>query len=320
MPSFLSINYALRPNKNIERKLIGEVLQTLRSEFDISSYRYIGMGSLWFVDFTWFHRALRFSKMDSIEGEARWVPRMEFNKPLRCITVHNGETTYVLPKIALGSARAVVWLDYDKGLGAAPVFQDIQILCEELQSGSVVVITLNAHANQLRRQEPGGRIVPRVQVLGALLGRTPSQVPEEATTPNGYPPYLAAALIDRLRSVTRKAWGGQRAFRPLFNFRYADGAPMVTVGGMIVDEADGKRLDRCRLAEVLEFAQGDKQFEIRVPLLTAKEKAALDRLMPCPDMPSPEELAALGFPLDDADIEGYRRFYRYYPLFGELLS
>ena len=38
------INYVVRPNKNVERKLIAEALQGLMPSFDISSYRYYRTG------------------------------------------------------------------------------------------------------------------------------------------------------------------------------------------------------------------------------------------------------------------------------------
>jgi hypothetical protein len=39
MPAADRINYALRPNKNVERKLIVEALGALPTHFDLRSYR-----------------------------------------------------------------------------------------------------------------------------------------------------------------------------------------------------------------------------------------------------------------------------------------
>lgn len=45
MHSFEAINYALRPNKNVERKMILELLQALRTAFSLGSHQYVGFGS-----------------------------------------------------------------------------------------------------------------------------------------------------------------------------------------------------------------------------------------------------------------------------------
>ena len=58
MPSFDAINYATRPNKNVERKLIFSSLRELDRSFDLSNHKYIGLGSVWFVDFVLAHKSL----------------------------------------------------------------------------------------------------------------------------------------------------------------------------------------------------------------------------------------------------------------------
>ena len=54
-----SINYELRPNKNVERKLFMEMFRRLEKRLNIQDdYRYIGLGGLWFSDFSMIHRML----------------------------------------------------------------------------------------------------------------------------------------------------------------------------------------------------------------------------------------------------------------------
>ena len=57
---------------------------------------------------------------------------------------------------------------------------------------------------------------------------------------------------------------------------------------------------------------------IGVPPLTFKEKTSLDRLMPRPEAPTEDDVLQLGFMLKPSQIEAYHRFYRYYPMFGEV--
>ena len=107
--SFDVINYSLRPNKNIERKLIFESLRLMDNLFEFSSYRYVGMGSLWFVDFILAHKMLHINNMVSIE-RPEYAKRVEFNKPYNCISIEAGDTTHVLPTIDLQKQLDLVWL------------------------------------------------------------------------------------------------------------------------------------------------------------------------------------------------------------------
>ena len=66
-----SINYQIRPNKNVERKLFLEMFRRLDDRLDITQYRYVGLGGLWFADFSLFHRRLGLTDLTSIEETSR---------------------------------------------------------------------------------------------------------------------------------------------------------------------------------------------------------------------------------------------------------
>ena len=53
-----AINYVMRPAKNIERKMMGEVLARLSAIAPLSKYRYVGLGSEFFKDFVLYHQML----------------------------------------------------------------------------------------------------------------------------------------------------------------------------------------------------------------------------------------------------------------------
>ena len=78
MSSFEKINYNLRPNKCIERKMMCEALGRLAFLEYLENYRYIGFGSPYFADFTLFHRSLGITKLESIEKEESKKSRFEF--------------------------------------------------------------------------------------------------------------------------------------------------------------------------------------------------------------------------------------------------
>src|SRR5713226_5987155 len=99
MPVAERLNYSLRPNKNVERKLMAGVLRALMPEIPIGESRYIGMGSLWFVDFVLFHRVLGITDMVSVERDL--VDRARFNQPYDCVVVREGDIGAVLTQLAI---------------------------------------------------------------------------------------------------------------------------------------------------------------------------------------------------------------------------
>src|ERR1700761_6192677 len=110
--SFEKINYSLRPNKSIERKMICEAFTRLSLLDHLSNYRYIGMGSAYFADFILFHRNLGMTNLISIEKEESKKARFEFNKPFSCIDIKYGNSSTVLPNLELEKSKNIVWLDY----------------------------------------------------------------------------------------------------------------------------------------------------------------------------------------------------------------
>lgn len=316
MASFEEINYSIRPNKNVERKLIFEALLELRPSFDIDKYRYIGLGSVWFVDFVLAHKLLFIDDLISIE-KPQYEKRVNFNKPYRCIRVEPGDTTQVLPELNLKEKRTIVWLDYDTGF-EGPMVRDLEIVCEQVPSGSIVMATSNAHRNILLDKDEEGNELPKEEVLRRIAGDlVPTPLPKEALQTAGFPKLLASMLFDHLARTTRKA-GRKERFYSMFSFFYKDNAPMVTVGGMIADETDAAALESRDLSKKFDYMAREEQRIINVPPLTMKEKMALDQLLPSAKTPTEVDIDRLGFTLKPQQIADYWRFYKQYPTFGEI--
>lgn len=312
--SFEKINYALRPNKNIERKLIVDILRRLRPTFPFDEYRYIGMGSLWFVDFRLIHQALRIRDMISIESEA--PDRAEFNRPFHCVRVEDGDTSTVLARLDLREKRAIIWLDHDSDL-RGPAIRDAAYVAERVPSGSIVAVTVNAHHGQLKNRKDMTELEALHDDVGDLM---PSPIEKDALNRKGFPGTVARVLHASFVHALARS-GREERFHPLINFTYQDGAPMVTVGGMIASPSEVAALEAADLGTLdYVLAAGDEPYQIEVPLLTFKEKAALDRCLPR-DGGLTEDLlrTEYSFSLRDSDVEGYSRFYLHYPVFGEFL-
>ncbi len=311
MASFESVNYTIRPNKNIERKLIFEALRLLDGSIPLRGYRYVGLGSLWFVDFILAHRYLSISDMVCIEYETT-AERVEFNKPYDCIEVRRGITTDVIPSIDFKSQPSLIWLDYDTGL-EGPIFQDIELIASSAKVGTISLVTVNAHRDRLPDKDADGRSLDKEAALRLTFGNlVPAELPHGALTRDGYPRLLAQMLLAHMDNCIHRSGRGNR-FLPMFNFYYRDGAPMITVGGIIVDGLH-EHAYRKSGVEILGWVTSEKQISIQAPPLTVKEKVMFDRLLP---RMNPPTAAELGFPLDEEHIAAYHRYYRHYPLFGE---
>src|SRR5580658_3613252 len=116
--SFRKIDYRLRPAKAVERRMMAETFMRLRSFASLESYRYVGMGSVYFSDFSLFHTMCGFDPMVSLEetDDATEQNRFKMNVPLGNINVAFGHSNTTLPSLQW-DLRSVVWLDYDGVLG-----------------------------------------------------------------------------------------------------------------------------------------------------------------------------------------------------------
>lgn len=323
--SMLSINYALRPAKSVERKMMCETLRELRAFHPLSAYRYVGFGSAFFTDFILFHRSLGLTDMVSIEHYVAARERVEWNVPYKCIRVVFGDSNRVLPDPErLGWEKPViVWLDYDYTLDHT-VLADVDTFCEKAVRGSVLAVTVAAwdlapwRAKDTKEQRSSRRRRERFQTMLAkrLGGRPPVVITdadiEEWGTARVYR-RIINARIERALSETRAMSRAKQAiaYQQLFNFQYRDSTPMLTVGGIIYDPADdADRLERCRFGSLPFIASGDEPCQITVPPLTFREMRFLDRRLPAEPVPVVEWLP-------DGFAEQYAAIYRYFPEFVE---
>lgn len=310
-PSFEKIVYSLRPSKSIERKMLAEAFRRL-SVFDrLSDYRYVGFGSTYFTDFSLFHKSLGITNMVSIEREAHKWERFEFNRPYRCIRLEFGESTAILPRLSW-ETRTILWLDYDGKLDR-DMLSDVKHACANTRSGSVIVISVNAHPDSFgpyRRKKLEERLgedkVPIDVKKGDLAGWGTAKV---------YRRIVVNEIDETLKERNGILGAGERLqFKQLFNFHYQDGARMLTVGGLLIAQRELDLVAKCAF-EQLPFIRGDiEPYWIQVPCLTYRELRHLDRMLPHGDPTSLDCLEWL--PLDD--VKKYADIYRYFPLFAEI--
>lgn len=313
--SFESINYSVRPNKCVERKLIFEAFLQLSKTFNINSYRYVGMGSMWFTDFIMAHKNLGIDELVSFELE-EFAPRAIFNKPYNSIRVHGESVSDGISSLNW-TRESIVWLDYDSG-PEGPAFTDMAYLSERIEPGSFLLVTLNAHLGRIPDRDADDNPLDRHQGLSRLIGEyAPTKIEFRRVTKNSYPDALADSAIKCIKSSFRKS-GKKGEFLPFMNFKYSDNAPMITIGGIFVND---EIINKFKSNEYISSAEHltEKLFEINVPPLTPKERSALDSMLPSKKITENDFTKAFGFSIKQKQLDNYAQFYKLYPNYGEFV-
>jgi hypothetical protein len=313
--SFEKLNYLIRPTKQIERKLFIEAFHHLaRGGFPISDYTYVGFGSVYYADFILFHKYLYMNKM--ICAEWSDIPkRMRFNKPYDFITLKMRPASEIAGRLN-SSTKYLVWLDYDRGLDRENL-DDINLFCGALAPESILIVTVDAEPRLPRDIDSESLSARARERLLLQLYREwydPLLVdPIRASdlSRNDLPVLLAKTMRSQMQSslVARDLWLEQ-----LFNYRYADGAQMLTLGGMVGNLEVQRKLRATGIFNADYVQRRAKPKAISVPPLTMREKQWIDSRID-------QRLTVdnLAFELSGQHLKNYQRYYKHYPLYYESL-
>jgi hypothetical protein len=283
-----------------------DLIRRLDRFASLGAYRYVGLGSPYFSDFSLIHRTLGIRDLVSIEREQSDEPRFRFNVPFATVELKFGDTSEVLPELDW-QQRSIVWLDYDGSLDDAKL-ADVALLVNKLASGSILAVTVNVQPHYVIDE----RLDVTRQQLGTYLPRRYT-----AKTLGGW--GLAEAVHEILDEHIRRSLADRNAgisthaaihYRQLFHFRYRDGARMLTIGGILFDAGVTARVDGCAFGDFDFFRDAGVPYEIAVPRLTLREMRHLDGRLPANSL---DDLATEGIPA--ADVQRYAELYRYFPKF-----
>jgi hypothetical protein len=289
-----------------------EAFGRLSSFAPLTDYQYVGFGSTFFIDFKLVHRAYGLTRLISIEKEQSKRSRFDFNKPFNCVRMHYGTAGEFLASSEMSWSRpSIIWLDYDYRL-SNDVLADIDRVVTVAPHGTLLVVTVDAKP-----------IRPGKSLLGAIerelgLAMLPEWTDGKPSKLAGW--GLAQAYFEIARSSIEAAVRRARPdfrWQQTFHFRYSDGCPMLTLGGLIVEKStEGEAsLQRCRLHELSYYRDADEAFEIRLPNLTTPEIHKIAQQLPRLTARDRRKLTRLA--IADQDIRDYQLLYRYLPLFVE---
>ncbi len=317
-PTFESLNYGLRPAKNVERKMIFEAIARLSRIAALRSYRYIGFGATGFHDFVLIHQRLGIRDLTSLEGYLEARDRVEFNRPYSCIKMQWGLSYDVLPTLRWGR-RTIVWLDYDKPLDNKKL-GDVTLVASSMKSGSVLIVTVPADPGDVGAAETVAK--RRLELLRSRVGPANIRADVKGADLAGW--GLASVCRDSIHDRIQKTLSDRNAplpneskikYEQLFNFQYADGAKMVTVGGLFADVRDSQKLNSKHFTDLdfIRTASASGSYRIESPVLTLREIRYLDERLP-----RLEKSARYPKWLPEDDRRKYAKIYRYFPAFTEV--
>ncbi|HSW29557.1 MAG TPA: O-methyltransferase [Longimicrobiales bacterium] len=311
--SYTKFDYALRPSKQVERKLIIEILHTLNqdvSELKLREYQYVGFGSPYYTDFILFHKYLYITRMVCVEGTP--IPkRMAFNKPYEFIKLWMGPFSGYLPSVDR-ETPAIVWLDYDTQLSRDHL-SDIEGACNVLPPGSFLFVTVDADVRvpddlDVPERSDDQKTDDTAERYSEEFGRYLSRpVARRDLTYANRPLLFATVCAAAVRECCQRRSLG---YQQLLNVRYADGAQMVSIGGLIGTKEQLEAARRSSVHALHFVGPGPTPLSIAVPPLTVRERLWLEQHLEGPE---------LEFELDEAMAESFRKLYRYYPVYNEAL-
>ncbi len=316
--SFRNIDYSLRPAKHAERKMLSEIFRRLRPFDSVEDYAYVGFGSLWFSDFSLFHRALGIHNMTSIERERSAQARIDANRPYSTIKMHYDESAVILPQLDW-SKKSFVWLDYDDPI-TNDMLLDAQTIANHAISGTVLAISVQCHqAKEVQEAASDNSGPSAIALFRDRFGR--ELVPAEVAEMDLYSWKFATlsrrmffSQIDKMLAARNTSLGtfDKLQFHPICEIEYKDGAKMTTLVGIVTSVADMGTVQQCKF-DSLDFLNANgKPIRIDVPILTVREIRHLERQLPKTATP----LDYGSIPVKDADQ--FAEFYRYLPNFAVL--
>jgi hypothetical protein len=303
-------DYRIRPAKAVLRRILLETLDRLRGLADLTEYEYYGLGSYSFVDFSLFHRRLKFPSMVSMERDLEVAKRAEFNTPFSCIRVARHAASTELAQLP-SDRKTVVWLDYTDPLDET-VVKDLGQFATRAAPGSFLAVSVRIE----EEDDPRATAAHLERSVGREFASSSVTLP---TIVDGNLPRVLQGCVENvvLRTLRDRNAGlfgtaDEILFKRVFGLTYSDSTRMLCTAGILHSVAQRERVGKCGFEALDFFQKTDDPPNIRVPALTPKELFLLNSLLPTADW---TKLKDTGVGTKDADA--YRAIYRYYPPFVE---
>lgn len=325
-PSYKRVNYLLRLKKQIERKIIIEVLQKLNrhASIPINKYHYFGLGSVYFADFILLHKYLNINHMISIDSREEDEKRFLFNKPYKFIRFKILYSTELLEKDKYEyldwdwNNKMIIWLDYDVQLSMnwadAFIISDFTTIAKKAKFYDIFITTIECWRNvpEIKNAYRYKNISKYLSLDESFFSNNENLEPEKS-------PII---LNDFIRGCLKAGFGRYKRsdidFIHLFNFAYEDTALMYTFGCIFVPKKELIEIKKeFKKLGVTYFGEKSKPEIIDCPLLTPYEKYTIDSSLKKEGDRVVFDSEAEQIGLTKKMIRKYIKYYKYYPQFFE---
>jgi hypothetical protein len=196
------------------------------------------------------------------------------------------------------------------------MIQDIDGMCSRIPQKSVFVVTVDARPRLPKDLFDIEKLTTaeREELVLATYKNWFSEylagdIPKEMASRAHVAPLFYEVIVDRIK---RTLSGRDLQFIQLFNYFYRDGAPMLTVGGLVGTDADREALQNAGLFQHKYVKTENESLVISVPPLTLREKHWLDSRLY-----GNLRVEELKFELHEDLLKNYCTFYKEYPTYLE---
>lgn len=310
--SIILFNYKLRPQKCIERKLISELIHCVSNKLELE-FSYVGLGSLYFTDFIYFHKKNHINKMKSIEymnNDNEKYKRFRNNKPYNFIDLDPRMTSDVLPELNYDD-NLFIWLDYDNNLKPY-MLNDISLVSNSINETSIIAITINSNIGKEYMKHDKTRNYNKL--ISDFQEFSHKRLERKKFLNNSY--YITVLDImdslvhDRVKENNFfKDVENQMTTKLISNIIYKDGAEMWSFIWLLCKGDDKELLDDAEYKKLKIL----NELDLTIDILTPKEKRMLERNN---NIDIKKLSNYLG--VQEDIIKKYREYYKYIPEYGEV--
>lgn len=299
--SFEKVNYLLRLKKQIERKMMIELIESFGGILPVSSYRYVGFGSVYFADFIMYHKYLNIRKMTSLEREKKKKMRFKYNLPYEFVELIMKPAGEYMDSDLNWDEKLIMWLDYDSMIDDSMI-EDIKTFSQKAKHGDFLFVTVEAEPHRDEEETS--------QFLEAFSEHTGNVSLRKAR--ENFPLVMSRIVSSSVHEGLRDRFD-ETGVKQIFNVAYADTKTMYTYGAVFFTDM-GAIFEESGVDDLRFVTEGDNVYHINCPLLTPKEKYHLDARIDsqgvCKAKKKPTGLTS-------SQRKCYAEFYKYYPQFFE---
>lgn len=303
--------YHLRMNKAIDRLLLVDILDILKTHCKLSDYTYYGLGGPFLEDCKLIHHRCPDIKIVSIENDQETYKRQEFHRFSKNLELIHDDFSDFLSNYS-SEGKEVFWLDYtDRKLSR---FHEFKSILGKVSDNSVVRISIRAERDR--------------ENLEKFKQQYPKICPTSIQNENIKDAESLVKLLQYMFKIAAQQAlpdSGESVFQLLNSSYYKDSIHMLSVTGIVCNKKNVPEIQKW--FKDWEFANltWETPHKIDVPFLTIKEKLYLEKYLLTSQKTGRSLARVLKYKIDSdtnnehiEKLKQYEVFYKYYPYFARV--